>query len=293
MSSPSDGSPQPSAAETLALGARSNRPQSLLISVFGVYVGQVENWMPVPGVLRLLADLGIGEPATRSALSRLKRKRVLAAAPREGVAGYEFTPAALRERDANDAGIYGRRHPPQHEGWVLAAFSVPESARNDRYKLRASLAHIGFARVDGGLWIAPAPLRDRLHRLIKSLDLTDNVSMFTAEYDPSEETKEAVHVWWDLDTIAATYESFIELYRPLRTRMRRRRHPPTPEQAFSDYVPLLTAWRALPASDPGLPAEYLPKNWAGFRAADLFYELHDALAEPSLRHISEGVRAAT
>jgi phenylacetic acid degradation operon negative regulatory protein len=51
-------------------------------------------------------------------------------------------------------------------------------------------------------------------------------------------------------------------------------------------VRLLTDWRRLPYLDPGLPAELLPADWTGVRAADLFFALRERLEEPARAYVS-------
>ena len=60
-----------------------------------------------------------------------------------------------------------------------------------------------------------------------------------------------------------------------------------PVRAFSDYTRALTSWRPLPYIDPGLPREYLPKAWAGDKATETFFALHDRLARPSMQFVEE------
>jgi phenylacetic acid degradation operon negative regulatory protein len=57
-------------------------------------------------------------------------------------------------------------------------------------------------------------------------------------------------------------------------------------EAFADYVRLLTDWRQLPYLDPGLPAELLPANWIGLRAAELFFTLRAQLEEAARAHVT-------
>ena len=61
--------------------------------------------------------------------------------------------------------------------------------------------------------------------------------------------------------------------------------PAAQRAAFADYVRALTDWRRLPYLDPGLPAELLPEEWIGVRAADLFFALRARLEEPARAHV--------
>ena len=65
--------------------------------------------------------------------------------------------------------------------------------------------------------------------------------------------------------------------------------PPSGREAFGGYVRLLTDWRRLPYLDPGLPAELLPADWTGIRAADLFFALRERFEGPA----QDYVRAVT
>ena len=57
--------------------ARSARLRHLIITVYGLYARHDGGWLSVATLIRLLADLGIDEPAVRSAISRLKRRGIL------------------------------------------------------------------------------------------------------------------------------------------------------------------------------------------------------------------------
>jgi phenylacetic acid degradation operon negative regulatory protein len=57
-----------------------------------------------------------------------------------------------------------------------------------------------------------------------------------------------------------------------------------PREAFADYVRVLTDWRRLPYLDPGLPAELLPRGWAGTQAAEIFFTLQSRLARAAAEH---------
>ena len=51
--------------------ARSARLRHLIITVYGLYARRDGGWLSVATLIRLLAELGIDEPAVRSAISRL------------------------------------------------------------------------------------------------------------------------------------------------------------------------------------------------------------------------------
>lgn len=203
------------------------------------------------------------------------------------MAGYALGETARRTFDIGDSRVLERRFPPPNRGWVLAAFSIPESARDVRYRLRSRLARVGFAQVGGGLWIAPRQLESDVRYIVELLDIRAHVDLFLAEHSGFRATREAIGQWWNLEEIGAAYEEFTAEYAPLASSWARTRVTPDPVRAFSDYTRALTSWRPLPYIDPGLPREYLPKAWAGDKATETFFALHDRLARPSMQFVEE------
>ena len=272
---------------------RDLRPQSLIISIFGAYGRNLGGWFSVSTLVYLLNDVGVDDPAVRSALSRFKRRRILIAEKKGGVAGYSLSESAWQTFDVGDARVLQRRTPPPNDGWVLAAFSIPESKRDVRYRLRSRLAKVGFAQVGGGLWIAPRALEPDARYVVQALGVQDHVDIFSAEHTAFRSTADAVNQWWDLPAIAREYESFTAEFKSLRAKYDRATSPPVNVKAFTDYTRTLTAWRPLPYNDPGLPREYLPKAWSGDQATALFYALHDRLAPAAQQYVVDVVGGAS
>jgi len=273
--------------ETDDLAARATRPQSLIITIYGAYSRPLGGWVSVAALLNLLGVVGVDEAAGRGALSRLKRRGILLAERREGAAGYALADGTRRSFDLGDARVLERRTPPPDRGWVLAAFSIPEASRDVRYRLRSRLARVGFSQVSGGLWIAPRQLEPDLRNVVASLGLEALVDIFTAEHTGFTDTSQAVAQWWDLATIGETYTAFAREYGPLAASLARRKAAPDAQKAFEDYTRVLTAWRPLPYVDPGLSAHHLPKSWPGYRATEVFFTIHDALARTAMLYARE------
>ena len=272
---------------------RELRPQSLIVSIFGAYGRNLGGWFAVSTLISLLNDVGVDDPAVRSALSRFKRRRILISEKQGGVAGYSLSESAWQTFDVGDARVLQRRTPPPNDGWVLAAFSIPESKRDVRYRLRSRLAKVGFAQVGGGLWIAPRALEPDARYVVQALGVEDHVDIFNAEHTAFRSTADAVNQWWDLPAIAREYESFTAEFKSLRAKYDRAKKPPINVKAFTDYTRTLTAWRPLPYNDPGLPREYLPKTWSGDQATALFYALHDQLAPAAQQYVVDVVGGAS
>jgi phenylacetic acid degradation operon negative regulatory protein len=242
----------------------------------------------VAALIRLLADLGVDEPAVRSAISRLKRRGILQARRHGGAAGYELSAAAVAILREGDARIFRRQRATLADGWLLAVFSVPESQRQQRHVLRSELTRLGFGMAAPGVWLVPAHPDDATAEMLRRLGLEAYADLFHAEHLAFGDLKQKVRQWWDLDQLERLYQQFLHAHEPALRRWQSRA-PATADAgdaaAFADYMRALTDWRRLPYLDPGLPAELLPPGWAGIRAADLFFTLRSRLAEPARRHV--------
>jgi phenylacetic acid degradation operon negative regulatory protein len=267
------------------VGAQS-RPRSLIVTIFGAYARQSGGWLSVASLVRLLSVVGVEEPAVRSSVSRLKRRGVLVAERRGGAAGYALSQQFMTELDEGDRRIFSRPSGRLEDGWVLAAFSVPESERRMRHQLRSRLTWLGFGTVAPGVRVAPAHLADDTRQVLARVGLSTYVDLFRADYLDFADLREQVRRWWDLDELAVRYGGYVSTWQPVLATWRRRRAV-EPRDAFGDYVATLDAWRRLPFLDPGLPAELLPRGWHGARAADVFFGLRERLAGPAQQLVDD------
>ncbi|MFB7125853.1 PaaX family transcriptional regulator C-terminal domain-containing protein [Kitasatospora sp. NPDC056273] len=263
------------------------RPSSLINTVYGEFVRRLGGWISIADLIALLAELDVDGPAVRSATSRLKKAGTLLQ-ERRGGTGYRLAPAVEPVFEEGDRRIFHSLEPAAlADGWVVAVFSVPESARAHRHQLRSRLSWLGFGNAAPGVWLAPARLLPDARRLLDRLGLSAYVHLFlSAEYAGFADLRTAVASWWDLPAIEAQYAAFADAWHPAAEE-RRDRSPVDPAEAFRAYVPMLTQWRRLPYLDPGLPAQLLPADWNAVPARAVFTELHGLLAEPSLRYVEK------
>ena len=265
--------------------ARSARLRHLIVTVYGLYARSDGGWLSVATLIRLLADLGVDEPAVRSAISRLKRRGILEARRQEGSAGYQLSAEALAILREGDARIFRRRRAVLADGWLLAVFSVPEAERHRRHVLRSELTRLGFGMVAPGVWIVPAHPDDATAETLQRLGLDSYADLFHADHLAFGDPADKVGRWWDLDELQGRYFAFSQAYEPVLARLQRN-GPCRDGEAFAQYVRVLTDWRQLPYLDPGLPAELLPAGWIGIRAAEEFFALRSMLEEPARAYVT-------
>jgi phenylacetic acid degradation operon negative regulatory protein len=265
--------------------ARGTQPRALIVTIYGLYAREVGGWLSVSALIRLMAELGVEEPAVRSSISRLKRRGILVARKAGGTAGYALSDHARGILTEGDRRIFERPRATADDGWLLAVFSIPESERDKRHLLRSRLSWLGFGTVASGVWIAPVHVEPQVRDVLESSNLTEYVNLFRAEYVAFRPEPDQVASWWDLDGLEHMYEDFVTAYGPVLAHWRRKRRD-NDAAAFADYVQVLTHWRRLPYLDPGLAPELLPGDWRGSQAADIFFELNERLAPAAHRHVA-------
>lgn len=268
-------------AMTDALAAQ---PRALIVTIYGLYAREAGGWLSIAGLIRLLAELGVDEPAVRSAISRLKQRGLLEPRRVAGAAGYGLSAHGRAVLAEGDRRIFGRPRASTADGWVVAIFSVPEDQRAKRHALRSRLAWLGFGTVAAGVWIAPGQLAEQTRDLLASDGLAGYVSLFTASYLAFGSVRQQVGKWWDLDRLEQLYQAFIDSAAPVLSRWDTGGDG-DPGQAFADYVRVLTAWRRLPFLDPGLPPDLLPADWHGSRAEALFTRVRELLGGQAREHV--------
>ena len=267
---------------------RGAQPRQLIVTVYGLYSRAEGGWLSVASLITLLAERGVDQPAVRASISRLKRRGILRADRRDGAAGYALSDEALAILREGDHRIFRRERARLADGWLLAVFSVPETERQKRHVLRSQLARLGFGTAAPGVWVAPAYLQDAAADMLRRLGLDQYADLFRAEHVAFGDMAAEVRQWWDLGLLERLGARFLAAHGPLLERCRS--DPPGGRDAFAGYVRVLTDWRRLPYLDPGLPAELLPEDWAGSRAAGLFFTLQSLLAEPAQAHVTQVIR---
>lgn len=258
-------------------------PRALIVTIYGLYAREAGGWLSVGSLIKLMAAVGVDEPAVRSSTSRLKRRGLLIPEKINGSAGYALSDHARSILLEGDRRIFERPRAEPDDGWLLAVFSVPEFERDKRHQLRSRLSWLGFGTVASGVWIAPAHIESEARDALEASQLGEYVNLFRAEYVAFRPEPEQVASWWDLDGLEQMYEEFVARYGPILVRWRRRRREDD-AAAFADYVQVLTHWRRLPYLDPGLAPEFLPNKWRGAQAADIFFDLNTRLAPAAHRY---------
>jgi phenylacetic acid degradation operon negative regulatory protein len=247
------------------------RPQELLLVLGGALVlDHYPEPLPTRVFLEVLAALGISGDTTRSTLARLTERGLLTRHQDGRVACYGLTDtsrALLREGrervEAADPFVQ------DSSDWTLLSFSLPESRRDVRHRLRARLAWAGFGCLRDGLWIAPG--RVDLDRVLAVGAQVEGLQIdgFVAAPAPGTDIGLFVRRAWDLSALRREHEEFVARWAgPL----------PRDGDPVALFLLLGAHWIRLLRSDPVLPEQYLDEDWPARRTTVVNREAHAALA---------------
>jgi len=246
------------------------------VSFAGSFLRQLGGWIAVADLISCLSTVGLADPAVRQALLRLKSRGFLVAERRAGVAGYRLTEAGMHDLTTGDRRIFRQPRAVAEDGWVLVVFSVPETDRHLRHRLRTELSWLGFGTVSPGVWIAPSPLAEPARELLGDAELDEYVTWFAAQH--LAETDAAA--WWDLSGLRQQYQTFLDEHRSAVSSGEL-----STDEAFARYLRLIDSWRLFPRQDPGLPAILLPGDWPAPDAWDVFWTLHQRWSGAGLEYV--------
>src|SRR4051812_13269716 len=200
-------------AEALEGRAYGHRPQSMLFSFFGGVVhGRDLPPIPTSVFLRLLGGLGVAEAATRATLARMTRNGLLERIQAGRAAHYRLTPkadAVVRKAAQRVAAAAPFDHPDGE--WTLLSYSMPESRRDLRHRVRATLTWAGFGGLRDGVWIAPGTVDVAEVLADAGLDeVAELAEWFGASPMPAVRVEQFIRRAWPIDRIRERHDEFIE-----------------------------------------------------------------------------------
>ncbi|KGH45069.1 hypothetical protein IN07_19095 [Modestobacter caceresii] len=246
------------------------KPQDLLLALGGALIlDTYEDPLPTRVFLDVLGSLGVSGDATRSVLTRLTERGLLTRHQDGRVASYGLTDTSRRLlRDGRER---VRAAEPFHQvssDWTLLSFSLPETRRDVRNRLRSRLTWAGFGCLRDGLWVAPG--RVDLDRVVAVGAEVDELQVdgFLASPAPGTDVARYVRRAWDVDALRWEHEEFL-----------RRWERPVPRESdpLAMFVLLGAHWIRLLRVDPVLPERYLGEDWPGRRSAAVYRSASEAL----------------
>jgi phenylacetic acid degradation operon negative regulatory protein len=235
-------------------------PQDLLLALGGALIlDEYEDSLPTRVFLDVLRSLGISDDATRTVLTRLTERGLLTRHQDGRVVSYGLTDTSRKLlREGRDRVVAAEPFHQTSSDWTLLSFSLPETHRGVRSRLRARLSWAGFGCLRDGLWVAPG--RVDLDRIVAVGAEVEGLQIdgFVASPAPGTDVARFVRRAWDLDALRREHEEFLRRWeRPL----------PREGDPLALFTLLGADWIRLLRVDPVLPERYLGEDWPARRSA--------------------------
>lgn len=257
-------------------------PRAAILTLYGDYLLSRGGEIWIASLIEILGNFGLSQQAVRSAVSRMCRGGLLQVNHIDGKSYYSLTKSGYDLLTEGAQRIFQRRKSGWDGNWNMVTYSIPETMRQARDRLRLELRWMGYGPLSEATWLSPYDLTAEVKNLLKRLDIEKYVKIFNAQHEGSTDPNKIVARCWDLDKIHQKYADFLADYRPrLEEHLKRLKAGETiePSEYFVARFNLIHEYRKLPFFDPDLPLELLPENWLRPQAAALFDEYHASLTE--------------
>jgi phenylacetic acid degradation operon negative regulatory protein len=263
--------------------------RSIVFDLFGEYIRYDGGEIGLRGLVELLAPFGISEDVVRVLMARLRKEGWFESSRVGRQSRYMLTDEGWRLLDTGRERIFERPPEPWPGQWCLAIYSIPESARASRDRLRKTLAWLGFGPLAASAWVSPHDRREQVAEAWKG-ETEGRLQLLMAQSGGLEEDREMAARCWDLEELNDAYAEFLATWEPKVTAWQHK--PPQGADALVERTRFIHEYRMFPFKDPGLPAELHPPGWRGRQAHDLFLAGFGVLRAPAVTHYQQ-VLAAT
>jgi len=258
------------------------RPQPALLTLYGDYARLPNSEIGIGSLVNLLSNFGLTEQAVRSAVSRMCRASLLKVRRDGRKSYYSLTEVGRSLLTKGGQRIFYRKNGQWDGIWNVVTYSIPESKRKARDKLRIELRWMGYGPLSEATWISPYDTTKEVEELVGRLKVKEYFHIFKAKHLGFADPKKMVAKCWDLSKTHDKYASFIAKYRKrLQTHQKRLKKGKLakPSEYFVERFNVIHEYRKLPFFDPDLPKELLPKNWLRTDAIALFQQYIEVVAD--------------
>jgi len=263
------------------------KARSLVFDLFGDYLRYRGGEVRLRALVALMECFDVPEATVRVVVSRLRNEGWLVARRDGRETVYALSDAAWRLLDEGRTRIFARATGPWDGQWHMVIYSVPESERSMRERLRKRLTWLGFGPLTAGVWLSP---HDRVEQVRASFADTPAVRLdsFRSRSEGLAADRDVASRAWDLASLDRDYAGLLEQYRPRLPRYRSGEL--TGREALVERIRLVHDYRLFPFRDPDLPPELLPEGWSGRDAHEAFLSAHGLLRGPAEGHVDQLVK---
>lgn len=254
---------------------RPTRANSLVITIYGDFIAAHGGTVWLGSFIRLVEPLGLNERMVRTSVYRLSQENWLISEQQGRKSFYSLTTSGRLRFEQAYRRVYFQAPDKWGGEWLLVM--IPSSlASTRRDALRKELTWAGYGALASGLLANPSADTERLLEILQETDTHEKVVVMKASNISALSSKplqEMAHECWNLEALAAEYDSFIELFRPV-LRTLRAASKLDPEQCFLVQTLLMNDFRRALLHDPQLPSQLLTANWSGGVARQLCQDIY-------------------
>lgn len=266
------------------------RAGSLITTVFGDSIAPRGGTVWLGSLIRAMAEFGINERLVRTSVFRLVKDGWLQSSQVGRRSFYSLTDEGREKFRAATHRIYGEPVTDWDGEWCLLLLANLEAPVKE--SLRRECGWLGFGPLSANVLAHPAPDESDLEMMLKRVGATEDVVVMSAQTLGSDAPmRKLAATAWNLDDIDARYETFVAMFRPLFSALKKARKV-DPRTAFVTRTLLIQEYRKVLLRDPQLPQELLPAGWHGTPAYQLCRNLYRALHEAADDYLSEVMETA-
>jgi phenylacetic acid degradation operon negative regulatory protein len=250
----------------------------LVFDLFGDYLRYRGGEVRLRALVSLMACFDVPESTVRVVVNRMRKEGWLSSRREGRETVFSLTAAAWELLDEGRDRIFNRARGPWDGHWHMVIYSVPETERALRERLRKKLAWLGFGSLSPAVWLSPHDRGDQVLAAFSD-ESAAKLDVFRSRSKGFDADCDIAARAWDLADLDRDYVDFLDVHRP-RLRAYRAGEPQVAE-ALVERMKLIYAYRHFPFRDPDLPPELLPEGWHGRLAHDVFLEAHGLLRAPA------------
>ncbi|MEP1934579.1 MAG: PaaX family transcriptional regulator C-terminal domain-containing protein [Roseibium sp.] len=231
----------------------------LIVTIYGDIVEPRGGVLWMGDLITLCAGFGVNESLVRTAVSRLVTRKQLNGERAGRRSFYGLTASARREFHSAAELFFG---PADSDCALIFLHQDNETAQED-------LLRQGFAGVGGNMFVGS----DRPGRKLSGtrFEVSGN-----AGQDGARGRQTFFEKTFQLETLAAQYDTFIRRFEPLESIQL---SGISGEMALTLRLALVHSYRAIRFIDPRLPVSVLAEDWPGTAARNLFADTYGHLSE--------------
>lgn len=258
------------------LADRPLRANSLIITIYGDMIAPHGGTAWLGGLIRLVAPLGLNPRTVRTSVFRLSMEKWLVSEQIGRRSYYSLTAMGRRRFEHASHRIYDDAPVAWEGDWQMVLMPGDSLTPALRDALRKELLWAGYGAIAPGVLVHPLGQTEELLDILQIAGARDKVVVLQAQtlgVLSSRPLKELVDQCWNLDKVAAEYQSFIDRFRSVARTLR---HASTldPEQCFIIRTLLMHEFRRIQLRDPSLPRQLLPDDWPGDTARALCRDIY-------------------